>query len=406
MRRLKIVAAAFVLTAMGSLASGQVFSENFDSYASGAALHGRGGWKGWDNAAGAGAPTSSTYAYSGANSVEVIGTADLVHEFNLAGGRYEFSAMQYIPQGATGNTYFILLNRYADLASDNDWSIQLNFDLSGGVVTAEAMGGGVTADVVYGRWVELKFLIDLIQNTCEWYYAGVLIGSHEWDDDAHATLQAIDLYGNGASSVYYDDITVTQYYLYKADNPNPADGAAGVTSSQLKWSAGDTASFHNVYLGTSPELTETDLVASMTAGLVYDHSAGLQAGVTYYWRVDEVEADGTTIHVGDVWSFTTMSKTAYSPAPADGHDGIAQAATLSWQPGMGSLEHHVYFGDDLNAVQSGAAVVDKGIIPETSFYTGLLRAGTAYYWRVDEIDGNERADRRRLEFHYGSARGR
>jgi hypothetical protein len=30
----------------------------------------------------------------------------------------------------------------------------------------------------------------------------------------------------------------------------------------------------------------------------------LVPGVTYYWRIDEVEADGVTIHKGDVWSFT------------------------------------------------------------------------------------------------------
>jgi hypothetical protein len=389
MTRLKIAAAAFVLAAMGSLASGQVFSENFDSYASGAALHGRGGWKGWDNARGAGAPTSSRYAYSGANSVEVIGTADLVHEFDLVGGRYEVSAMQYIPEGATGNTYFILLNRYADFASDNDWSIQLNFDLDTGVVAAELMGEGLIADIVYGRWVQLRFRVDLVRNTCEWHYAGVLIGSQEWDDNAHGTLGAIDLFGNGASSVYYDDITITQYYLYKADSPSPADGAAGVASAELSWLPGDTAAYHNVYLGTSAGLTDADLVAGMATGLTYTPATGFQPGVTYYWRVDEVEADGATIHTGDVWSFTTLSGDAYSPVPADGREGIAQAVTLSWRPGLNAKEHHVYFGDDPDAVASGDDAADKGITSETSFHTGLLRAGTAYSWRVDEIDGND-----------------
>lgn len=389
MTRLKIAAAAFVLAAMGSLASGQVFSENFDSYASGAALHGRGGWKGWDSVRDAGAPTSSRYAYSGTNSVEVIGTADLVHEFDLAGGRYEVSAMQYIPEGATGETYFILLNRYADHASDNDWSVQLNFDLDAGVVAAELMGEGLTADVVYGRWVELRFRVDLIRNTCDWYYAGALIGSQAWDDDGHGTLQAIDLFGNGASPVYYDDITITQYYLYKANTPTPADGAAGVASSELSWLPGDTAAYHSVYLGTSAELTDADLVADMTTGFVHTLPAGFLPGITYYWRVDEVEADGATIHAGDVWSFTTLSADAYSPVPANGREGIAQAATLSWQPGLNATAHRVYFGEDSDAVASGDDAADMGITFETSFHTGLLRAGTAYYWRIDEIDGNE-----------------
>jgi len=33
----------------------------------------------------------------------------------------------------------------------------------------------------------------------------------------------------------------------------------------------------------------------------------LEKGKTYYWRVDEVEADGTTKHTGDVWSFTVTT---------------------------------------------------------------------------------------------------
>ena len=35
---------------------------------------------------------------------------------------------------------------------------------------------------------------------------------------------------------------------------------------------------------------------------MYFEVTGLIPGATYYWRVDEVEADGTTIHTGDVWS--------------------------------------------------------------------------------------------------------
>jgi hypothetical protein len=224
MREPKALVAAVVLAGICSLASAQAFSEDFDSYAAGAALHGKGGWKGWDNTPGAGAPTSDKYAYSGTNSVEVIGSADLVHEFKLTGGKYEFSAMQYIPKGSAGNTYFILLNQYTDGGAANDWSIQLNYDLAAGLITAEENAGGATADVIYDRWVELKFRIDLTANTCEWYYGGVLIKTHPWDDTGHPTLQAVDLYGNNASSVYYDDIKITPYYQYKASVVSPADG--------------------------------------------------------------------------------------------------------------------------------------------------------------------------------------
>ena len=387
MRKIRILAVALALVGMCSLASAQVvFSENFDSYASGSALHGQGGWKGWDNDAAYGSPTSDKYAYSGKNSVEIVGTADLVHEFKLAGGRYEFSTMQYIPKGTTGETYFILLNQYDDAGTSRDWSIQLKYNLATGVITAEAQGGNATTDIVYDRWVELKFRIDLVTNTCDWYYAGALIKTHDWDDNVHGTLQAIDLYGNGASSVYYDDITITQYYMYQAYSPNPADGAEGVEMPLVQWKKGDMAYFHNVYVGAGPELTEADRVASMSTSLLYYYPLGTQPGATYYWRVDEIEADGTTIHAGDVWKFTMMPLTVYSPTPADGSEGIAPTTTLGWQPPRAAEQYHVYFGDDPDAVAAGDATVDKGTTTETSFDTGLLRAGTTYSWRVDVID--------------------
>ncbi|HNS21140.1 MAG TPA: PA14 domain-containing protein [Sedimentisphaerales bacterium] len=389
MRRLLAWVVAAAVAGSCSLASAQIFSENFDSYATGAALHGTGGWKGWSNASSAGAPTSSKYAYSGKNSVEVIGTADLVHPFALSSGVLQFTAMQYIPKGTTGTSDFILLNQYSDAGSANDWSVQLEFDLGSGVVTANAEGDGVKADIIYGRWVELKFIIDLDNNTCEWYYGGELITTHPWDDNTHGTLQAIDLFGNSADSVYYDDIVV-QYSRLAPRNPNPADGAMGVTSGLLQWSRGPTAASYNVYLGSSPELTETSLLMTKmkVTNLLAYYSGALQAGVTYYWRVDAVASDGT-VHTGDVWSFTVKSLTAYAPIPSDGHEGIEQATTLSWQAAKTAKKHHVYFGDDSDAVLAGDAAVDQGTISETSFSTPLLRSGTTYYWRVDEIDASD-----------------
>jgi len=183
-----------------------VFAEDFESYAAGSDLHGQDGWKGWDNTAGAGAPASDALAASGLNSVEIIGSADLVHEFDLAGGMLEFSAMQYIPSGTTGTTYFILLNSYDD-GANQDWSVQTTFDLAAGTI---GFWHGGEATILYDQWVELKYIIDLDNNTVDKYYNGELIVTDQWDDNVHGTLGAIDLFGNGASSVYYDDITVAR----------------------------------------------------------------------------------------------------------------------------------------------------------------------------------------------------
>jgi len=177
-----------------------MFAEDFESYAVGTDLHGVNNWEGWEGAAGAGAPVSDAFAYSGSNSVEIIGTADLVKVLDFTGGSLTLTAMQYIPSGTTGDTFFILMNQYAP--NPLDWSPQTKFSLDSGQIND---GGGA---IVYDQWVELKYVIDLDNNTVDEYYNGVVIRSGQWDNDGHNTLQAIDLYSAGASSVYYDDIVI------------------------------------------------------------------------------------------------------------------------------------------------------------------------------------------------------
>ena len=84
-------------------------------------------------------------------------------------------------------------------------------------------------------------------------------------------------------------------------NPNPADGTVGVTAPLMTWTPGPTALFHDVYFGTDPN---PPLVASQQMFAMYYHLQGLQPGTTYYWKVDEIEADGVTIYKGPVWKFT------------------------------------------------------------------------------------------------------
>jgi hypothetical protein len=97
----------------------------------------------------------------------------------------------------------------------------------------------------------------------------------------------------------------------KASQANPSNGAVDVSQTTLlTWSAGETAASHDVYFGTdmeavrdadtsSPEFKGNQPVDSVS----YDPGQ-LEWDSTYYWRVDEVEQDGT-IQTGNVWSFTT-----------------------------------------------------------------------------------------------------
>jgi regulation of enolase protein 1 (concanavalin A-like superfamily) len=188
-----------------------------------------------------------------------------------------------------------------------------------------------------------------------------------------------------AGQANVDDIMrVAEYIGLKASNPQPADGATSVTMPLLQWSASSFAIFHNVYLGTTPDLTAANLVSSNQPIVMYFHVPGLQPGTTYYWRIDEVEADGT-VRMGDVWKFTATPKTAWAPAPGDGAMYVAANATLTWTAGMNAMTHDVYFSADRAAVESGAAAAKKGDKQPVASYTPTgLEAGKTYYWRVDE----------------------
>ncbi len=203
----------------------------------------------------------------------------------------------------------------------------------------------------------------------------------------------VRLWDRGGYPPVADIIRVAEYINLKAGSPDPADGAVGVVMPLLTWQPGGFALFHNVYFGTTPDLTEANLVSSRQLFTMYYHVAGLQPGTTYYWRVDEIEASGT-VRTGDLWHFMTEPLKAYAPAPADGATGLLPGLNLTWLKGKAATGQHVFFGTDQAAVAGGAASVDRGTITDTTFNTGALRASTTYYWRVDTVktDGTEPGD--------------
>jgi len=186
----------------------------------------------------------------------------------------------------------------------------------------------------------------------------------------------------------------------KARRPVPEDGAI-ITTKQttLQWTPGSTSVSSNVYIGESfddvNEATTADtnifrgnsIEVSFPVGSAGNpYPEGLTEAKTYYWRIDEVEEDGTE-NKGDIWSFTVAPRTDFNPTPVDGTIFIDPNITLSWLPGAGSVVHHVYFGDNLEDVQAGTGGTDKGTVTDPNYYPGLLERETTYYWRVDASDG-------------------
>jgi len=179
-----------------------------------------------------------------------------------------------------------------------------------------------------------------------------------------------------------------------ASSPTPSHGAIlADTWVSLSWRSGDGAASQDVYFGENLEDVsagaESVFQGNQAAtffvvgfpGMPYPD--GLTTGTTYYWRIDEVEANGTTKHTGEVWSFTVPPKTAYFPDPADGAQSVDSEPVLKWTEGFGSKLHYVYFGDNFDDVNDAVGALPQGTMTYTP---GPLKMAKTYYWRVDEFD--------------------
>jgi hypothetical protein len=149
-----------------------------------------------------------------------------------------------------------------------------------------------------------------------------------------------------------------------------------VDTGILEWTAGALAASHVVYLNDDL-LGETELGMELIA-------ATLEPGVTYTWRVDEVQEDETVIE-GNTWTFTTLPLEAHFPSPADGAENVQSPVTLSWTPGKNTIINQPYFGTDEALVAARDASTSLGSVVGTSVAVGDVELFGTYYWTVDEV---------------------
>ena len=178
--------------------------------------------------------------------------------------------------------------------------------------------------------------------------------------------------------------------------PNPADGAVHEdTWVTLSWQAGPNAASFDVYLGddfdsvnegTGETFRGNQGSTYYVAGFPgFAYPEGLVPGTTYYWRIDELQTDGTIVHKGSIWSFSIPGKIAKDPSPVDGAQFVdTDSLLLSWTAGFGAKLHTVHFGDDYDVVNNATGGSPQGM---TVYKPGPLEVGKVYYWRVDEFDG-------------------
>jgi len=241
----------------------------------------------------------------------------------------------------------------------------------------------------------------------EWAYAGtmpentasVTIGQRSRGGCFfNGIIDEVAIYNRALSEDEIPDIMLGVGDFGQASGPNPADGALlEDTWVNLGWRPGDFAVSHDVYLGENFDDVNDGAEGTFQGNHIptffvvgfpgFSYPDGLIPGVTYYWRIDEVnDAEPNSPWKGDVWSFSVPPKTAYAPDPADAAEQTDPDADLSWTAGFGAKLHTVYFGDNFDDVSSAAGGLPQGA---TTYTPGTLKLAKTYYWRVDEFDAIE-----------------
>jgi hypothetical protein len=207
------------------------FTDNFDSYTPGV-LCPQGGWEEWAGSVDVCGDVSTDFAFDGTQSLKITGNPggssgagdDTIHRFpNFMGGVWEFSIQTYIPTGAQGSAYILLLNTYDDPPgsplSTYRWSLQVRLDHDVDLVVAEGLGGE-SVPLIRDQWVEFKAVIDLDNDLVDMFYNGAEFASdRSWINGVslggEPRIQCLDLYGNeptggGTTGTYFDAISLTQ----------------------------------------------------------------------------------------------------------------------------------------------------------------------------------------------------
>ena len=294
-------------------------------------------------------------------------------------------------QKLTGETVNLIINGLLQLNPDAFGSGEQFYDNRNPKTTSEVKWSdipdwtSVTATEA-SKTPNIASVINEIINQDGWVSGDALILFIR-DDETNPSTDIRSALANGYARLIF------KIAVPYASEPDPTDGTliddAWVT---LMWSPGKSAVSHDVYLGDNladvQAGAESTFQGNQASAMVIagfpgmPYPEGLALGMTYYWRIDEVEADGTKV-TGDIWSFMVPSKKAYLPNPPDGGKYVDPDVQLSWTTGFGSKLHTIYFGDNFDDVSNAAG----GLPQAAATYTpGTLEIDKTYYWRVDEFD--------------------
>ena len=283
---------------------------NFDLLPVGSNMHDVSGWEGWFGDAQWGARVTDTVAYSGTNSLEIVGTRDdLVPNWpRVESGVYVSSVMQYVPTGTDGSMYFGLLSDYGVNGDKLAWLGTVLSNCTTGMVYVNELDAGTRTEtpLLRDQWVQIKIVMNFGGNTCDFYYGDVLLGSRECP-----SAGGYDIWPDeNVDVVYYDDFRFQSEVEYLRGMPgNVPNGdfellyktgteIAGVVAGGA-WSMG-VGPDCPIDGGTGYEFSDgtTGENADIPGWVGYDQTGWIADGGTYDRDTTNVDFQGNISFVG------------------------------------------------------------------------------------------------------------
>lgn len=234
---LALAASLAALLAAPPAAAVGFWFENFDTYNTNQNLPSQSTWESWGNdpnAANFFAVTVPNPVFSMPNSCEINGPDDAVHRYRgYTIGKWMYSAWVWVPATMNEIQYFILVNTYPAVNSQ-DWSLQIELD--GGAGSVNDFNSGASVPMVKGAWTEIRVVIDFDRDSQSAYYNNRHLVTKSWSGGVAAggavNLAAVDLWANNtAGSVFYDDLSIALPWLgapsFSIDFQGPTIGTPG-----------------------------------------------------------------------------------------------------------------------------------------------------------------------------------
>lgn len=191
-------------------------------------------------------------------------------------------------------------------------------------------------------------------------------------------------------------------------NPTPTNGASKVdTDTTLSWETEDSLAEDvefTIYLEAGDNTPDEKIGTTQSSTL---DTSVLQAGTTYYWRVEAVDSNGV-IFESEVWSFETKSTSTNSPSlsgPSSGVETVPYTFTAESSLDDTEIYYKFRWGDGTTTRFPSTGTVDSHVAADINHvwdsagtYTVEVKTVTAnglespWVSKTIEIDQAEKSD--------------